>query len=130
MNSKTTIPLHVGETRTVDLTIFEPDPTPEDPNQVKPKDLSEGSPVIHFNVKKDFGDASPVITKTSASASEINIEDPENGKVRIFIEPADTQALDPGTYVYDIWVVFTGDARTHVIGPCTFELKKTVTTFT
>lgn len=49
------------------------------------------------------------------------------GTNRIIIEPADTQKLGFGTYVYDVQLEKASGETSTVIGPATFELLTEVT---
>lgn len=55
-----------------------------------------------LSVKLNETDSSVLISKSSTDASEIDIHDPTNGKLRVYFVPADTSSLTPRTYVYDL----------------------------
>ena len=57
---------------------------------------------ITFNVKATIS-GTPVITKTTAEITEINITDAANGVAELYLVPSDTTSLDAGKYYYDVW---------------------------
>lgn len=52
------------------------------------------------------------------------------GQALIKFVPSDTQTLDPGEYVFDVWVVLSSGARHIVVGPDPFIIKRGVTVLT
>jgi hypothetical protein len=55
---------------------------------------------LQFTVRKNFGDATALITKTIGSG--ITVTDLTNGIFKIAVANADTSGLTPGAYVYDV----------------------------
>jgi hypothetical protein len=94
-----------------------------------PVDLT-GSRVI-ATVKCDIEDINPSIMKDSnVGAAEVEIltqSGDDLGKALIKFVPSDTQTLDPGEYIFDVWVVLTSGARHIVVGPNPFIIKRGVT---
>lgn len=82
-----------------------------------------------FTVKENITDSQEVakIIKTSEDAEEIEIMDPEAGKLRIFIDPEDTEELDPKTYFYDLQLQ-DNDEHIHTTHRSTFSVFADVTT--
>lgn len=83
--------------------------------------------MIYFTVKKRLTDALPLIQKTGILAQEIDLIEPRAGHAEIYLVPADTQHLDPGLYVFDVWVILANGKHVPVIEPSTFEVLPTVT---
>jgi hypothetical protein len=89
-----------------------------------------GARVI-MSVKCDLSDPSPIFQKDSnAGASQIDITTPKEGKAEIKLVPSDTQTMDVGTYVFDIWVVLASGTRSPVVAPSPFKVVAGVTVLT
>lgn len=73
---------------------------------------------LRFTVKKNNSIADPgEFQLTSASAAQILIDDPGNGKARIFVTNANTQTLEIRRYIYDVQVQpASGGVKTVVSG--------------
>jgi hypothetical protein len=82
---------------------------------------------IYFTVKCDVKDSLAKIQKSSAQATEIEIHAPTEGKAKIYLGPTDTQNMDPGKYVFDVWVQLASGKRYPVIKPSTFKVEHAVT---
>lgn len=83
---------------------------------------------ILLSVKGVRIDGVPTVRKDSeASPATITILDPLAGTLRIDFVPADTHDLDPGLYVYDLWVLFQDGRRVPVIPESTLEVLPTIT---
>jgi len=52
------------------------------------------------------------------------------GKALIKFAPSDTQNLDPGEYIFDVWVILSSGARHIVVGPDPFIIERGVTVLT
>lgn len=108
----------LGESKTYLLTVYD-----EDGELL---DLSGST--VRFHVAPKAGDP-PVITKTSAVPTEIEIQ-PQSGstlgQAKIFILPADTSTPGVGVYVYDVWVDLPGGAQKLVVQPSRFEILPSV----
>ena len=94
--------------------------------------MSITSPVLlKFMVKEYYTDAdsAALITKTSASASEINKIDEDAGTYRIFIQGSDTSSLDAGReYIYEVVYVVDPDGdpvKAYTLNQGRFVLEKT-----
>lgn len=110
-----------GTSRTLALTVKD-----GDGNAV---DLT-GARVV-MTVKCRVKDVDPVIQKDSDNGvSEVEITGPLAGTAKIYLQPGDTQTLDPGPYVFDIWVILTSGSRHLVVGPGKFNVVPGVTVFT
>lgn len=97
-----------------------------------PVDLT-GARVI-ATVKCDLYDDKISIQKDSANgAAEIEILAQSGdtlGQALIKFTPSDTQNLDPGEYIFDVWVILSSGARHIVVGPALFVVKRGVTVLT
>lgn len=83
---------------------------------------------IVLTVKCDAMDASPLIQKDSqVGATQIDISHPKEGIAEIKFVPSDTQTLDVGEYVFDVWVVLSSGTRGPVILPSPFKVLAGVT---
>jgi hypothetical protein len=82
---------------------------------------------IYFTVKERLEEVNPLIQKKSSDAMEIDIYDPTGGKAKIYLNPADTQALALKPRTFDVWVVLSSGKRYVVIPPSDFVLKPSVT---
>lgn len=84
-----------GDTNTYQVTAFKPPP-----NQAQALDLTGAS--LWFSVRRSLRDADPLIQKTVGVG--IVVAAPVSGLATISLSPADTAALAPGPYVYDVQV--------------------------
>jgi hypothetical protein len=92
-------------------------------------DLTGGR--VIFTVKCDIGDTAPKIQKDSlAGATQVDITVPKEGKAEIKLVPSDTQTLNLGEYVFDVWVVLASGSRNPVVGPAPFMVLPGVTVLT
>jgi len=83
---------------------------------------------VVFSVKCSLSDAAPLIQKDSdVGATEIDISHPKEGKAEIKLLPSDTQNLDAGEYIFDVWVVLASGTRGPVILPSPFQVIAGVT---
>lgn len=81
-----------------------------------------------FTVKCSLSDPSPLIQKDSAvGATEIDISHPKEGMAEIKLLPTDTQNMDVGEYIFDVWVVLSSGTRSPVILPSPFMVLAGVT---
>ena len=116
---KNTIVVAQGASKTLALTVFD--------STGNPVDLTGA--VIYMTVRDSLEADFVRIRKTSTSPAEIQIPEPRNGSAKIFILPSDTETLDYGDYVYDIWVeTGTGD-RVPVVPVSIFRVERAVTRF-
>lgn len=89
-----------------------------------------GARVI-LTVKCDLSDPAPLIQKDSdVGAAQIDINHPLEGKAEIKFVPSDTQTLDAGEYVFDVWVVLASGTRSPVVSPSPFKVVAGVTVLT
>lgn len=63
-------------------------------------DITGGTMV--FSAKENANETTALITKTSATASEITFTDATNGVAQIYLVPADTRDLKAQDYLYDV----------------------------
>lgn len=66
-------------------------------------------------------DSTAVITKTTDSAAQIDLTDPTNGVLEIYILPTDTSSLAARTYDYDVEITSAGSVVSTVV-VSTFDL--------
>lgn len=113
-----------GATRTYDLAISADTPGAVDTGP--PSDLT-GARLL-LSVKRERTDPAPLFVKDSAAPpSGIVITDARGGLATVTFAPADTQNLDPGFYLYDLWVVFADASRVPVIPESTLEVLSSIT---
>ena len=72
---------------------------------------------LQFTVRKKFGDATALVTKTTGAG--ITITDSVNGVFKITLAGADTAGLDLTAYVYDIQRIDSGSRTVLTIGNMT-----------
>ncbi len=82
---------------------------------------------LTFTVKSSSAEIANLILKTSASASEINLVDPVNGRADIILVPGDTVNIEPGDYEYDVWVTLNTGEDFTVIKLSSFKITARVT---
>jgi len=112
----TTIDMFRGDSRTLEVRVT------DDYN--KPVDLTGAS--VRFTVRKKV-DGAKLIAKSSSNPAEIEITDAANGIFKIYLKPADTKAMRPGGYLYDVEVTLSsGDVHTVVFG--NFQLHGDIST--
>lgn len=114
--------IYRGTTKTLALTVIQSGVTDSEGNPV-PVPLLSGQVRILFSVKSQEDDKPALIQKTSDDPAQVLIVHPTGGKARIFLTPADTQHLDPGTYRFDIRLhyILTGQ-RYIIVKPSDFEV--------
>jgi len=115
------IEIYRGSSKTYELHV-----TDAEENDV---DLT-GARVI-FSVKCDLSDPAPLIQKDSqVGAAQVDITHPKEGKAEIKLVPSDTQTMDTGEYIFDVWVVLASGTRGPVILPSPFKVLAGVTVLT
>lgn len=83
---------------------------------------------IVMTVKCRIEDQHPVIQKDSdVGITEIEITDGPNGIAQIKLNPTDTQNLDTGKYIFDVWIVLPSGEKHLIVGPATFKIVAGVT---
>lgn len=83
---------------------------------------------VYFRAKEAIGDASAVISKSSAQVSEIEILTPTTGgQADIKLAPSDTATLNLVPHVYDVWVQLASGDRHAVVKPARLYLERAVT---
>lgn len=112
-----TITMTAGTSKTFNLTVTDCDGNPVD---------ITGARII-FTVKGCVDDTQPIIQKDSNNPLEIVLTLPRLGQAQIYLQPADTLNLDPGEYVFDVWVILPSGKRYQVIIPTPFIIKAGVT---
>jgi hypothetical protein len=72
---------------------------------------------LQFTLRKQFGDATALVTKTIGSG--ITVTDATNGVFTVSLASADTSGLDLRAYVYDIQRTDSGNRTVLTIGNVT-----------
>ena len=90
-----------------------------------PVDLTGGR--ILFSVKHTVQDDQPLVQKSSDLLTQVEITTPREGKAKIYLQPMDTQNLDPIEYTFDVWAVLSNGKRYPVVLPSIFRVKPGVT---
>lgn len=89
----------------------------------KPLDLTHWD--IFLTVKQDLTDERPVFQRSSKEDGGIVVDaNPRLGKATVTIEPANTQRLEPGSYIFDVWLFTkdTGEQRIPIVTKGVFEV--------
>lgn len=124
--SSSSIELYQGESKDLELEIVqEVDDVDGNPEE-QPVDLTGAK--VCFTVRKAVGDPDVRISKDSTNALQIEILSPAtNGMAIIHIVNDDTFNLEPGKYVFDVWVVLSSGKQVPVIEVSDFLVKEPVT---
>lgn len=86
---------------------------------------------VLMTVKCEETDTDQLIQKDSDDGvAEVDINKPLEGKALIKLGPSDTQTLDVGEYIFDVWVVLASGARHPVVLPSPFIVVAGVTVLT
>lgn len=86
---------------------------------------------VVFSVKCDLSDPAPLVQKDSqVGPTQIDITLPKEGIAEIKLLPSDTQTMDVGEYIFDVWVVLASGTRGPVILPSPFKVLAGVTVLT
>jgi len=94
----------------------------------EPVDLT-GSRVI-FSVKATFCEEDALIRKDSANGTtEIEITNALGGLADIKMVPSDTNTMNAGEYVFDVWVILSSGKQYPVIPPSKLLVEPGVTVF-
>jgi hypothetical protein len=121
LGSENQIELVRGSSKTYELEVLDEDGTAVD---------ITGSRVV-LTVKCSATDRSPLIQKDSAAGvAQVELTAPREGKAAIKFVPSDTQTLDVGKYIFDVWVVLVSGFRSPVIMPSPFIIQAGVTVLT
>lgn len=112
------IEIYRGSSKTYELTVVD--------GESHAVDLT-GARIV-LTVKCSEMDPAPLIQKDSqAGAAQVDITHPVEGIAEIKFIPSDTQTLDTGTYVFDVWVVLVSGTRGPVVPPPPFKVIAGVT---
>lgn len=98
--------------------------TVQDEND-SPVDLT-GSRLV-FTLKTSLASEHPLLVKTSDDDSQILITSPTAGLAEVYILPADTKGLEPGQYVFDIWLIDSDSNHYPVTKPVLLTVQAAVT---
>ena len=107
-----------GTTKTLKLTVTDSTGTAVN--------LTGGKLVL--TVKSSIYDDLPLVQKLTTDPDQAAITLPREGVVEFYLEPADTQALVPRDYIFDVWyIAATSGERYAVVPPATFTVTPGVT---
>lgn len=105
---------------------------------VKDKDTGQAysleSGEVRMTVKERVEQEKAAIYKTSEVAGEIEILSPQTdeekkGKANIYLKPKDTLAMEPGEYLYDVWVKNAAGDWYPVVPEAKFFIDWSITVF-
>jgi len=86
---------------------------------------------VVLTVKCALSDPAPLIQKDSqVGAAQVDITHPVEGIAEIKFVPSDTQTMDVGEYIFDVWVVLASGTRGPVVLPSPFRVVAGVTILT
>lgn len=115
------IEIYRGASKTYELEVVDGEDAPVDLTGAR----------IVFTVKCDLSDPAPLVQKDSqAGPTQIDITHPKEGIAEIKLLPSDTQTMDAGEYIFDVWVVLASGTRGPVILPSPFKVLAGVTVLT
>lgn len=125
--SNSSLQLYKGESRDIELTLTE-EVVQSGEVIEQPLDLSGAT--IFFAVRKRAGDAVVLISKTSDTTGEIDVNTPDSeGTAVIHIASSDTNFLEADMYVYDVWVELPSGKRYPVVPISEFKIVQPVVVF-
>ena len=78
---------------------------------------------VYFTVKISDRDPQPLFQKSSNNPAQAEITTPREGIALIYLQPSDTQNLDPHEYLFDVWVVLANGKRYPVVKPSVFKVE-------
>lgn len=78
---------------------------------------------IYFTVKVSERDAQPLFQKSTLVPTQAEITVPREGVALIYLQPSDTQNLDPHEYVFDVWAILANGKRYPVVKPSVFKVE-------
>jgi hypothetical protein len=78
---------------------------------------------LYFSVKVSERDPQPLFQKSSNNSAQAEITVPREGIALIYLQPSDTQNLDPHEYLFDVWVVLANGKRYPVVKPSVFKVE-------
>jgi len=112
------IEIYRGSSKTYELEVLDGDSVAVD---------LTGARVV-LTVKCSEMDPAPLIQKDSlVGAAQVDISHPKEGKAEIKFVPSDTQTMDVGEYIFDVWVVLASGTRGPVVLPSPFKIVAGVT---
>jgi hypothetical protein len=88
-------------------------------------DLTGGKLVL--TVKSSNYDDLPLLQKITTSAAQAVITKPREGLVEFYLDPVDTNGLDPRAYVFDVWLITAAGERYAVVPESAFVVSAGVT---
>lgn len=124
--SSSSIELYQGESKDLELEIVKEVDDVDGNAQEEPVDLTSAK--VCLTVRKTVEDQVIQIAKDSTNVLDIEILSPAtDGMVMIYLVSDDTQNMEPGKYVFDIWVVLSSGKKLPVIEVSEFIVKAAVT---
>jgi len=124
--SSSSIELYQGESQDLEIEIVKEDED-VDGNPIEvPLNLTGAK--VCFTVRKTVSDPEVKIAKDSLNVLDIEILTPAtSGFVMVYIASDDTLYMDPGKYVFDVWVVLSSGKKVPVVEVSEFIIKEPVT---
>lgn len=124
--SSNAISIFKGETKDIELPVTRATKQPDGSFADLVVDLTSAK--ITFTMKKTAEDSRPLIKKTTDDPTEIEVVgDPVDGEALIHLVPADTLNMEPGDYLFDIWIELSPTEHFPLVENAKFELKQPVT---
>lgn len=122
------IEVYRGASKEIELDIKKPG-TDVDGNPIdEPFDLTGCT--VYFSVRKEVTSPKVLIVKSSVLDTEITLSLPlTDGKATIILDYLDTKLMEPGKYVFDVWVKKSDGKRFPVVEPSEFVILPAVTFF-
>lgn len=111
-----------GDTHSVDCTVKEVDPDDPSRKTLRVVDVTGSSCVLTVKASTAAG----AVVLVSKAGGIINAPGTD-GQIRITLEPADTENLTPGKFVYDVQVTLSG-GEVYTVLKDEFEIRADVTT--
>jgi hypothetical protein len=78
---------------------------------------------IYFSVKVSDRDSHPLFQKSTLNPAQAEITVPREGVALIYLQPSDTQNLDPHEYLFDVWAILANGKRYPVVQPSIFAVQ-------
>jgi hypothetical protein len=126
--SSNTFELYRGQSKDLELVIKRRVRLPDGAYADRPVDTSTVTVIV--TVKATVGDDRALIQKTSAETAEVEtLGESEDGVVVVHFLPEDTDAREPGEYIYDGWVEYSPTERYPIIRNSDFIVIEPVTRF-
>ena len=124
--SSSSIEVYQGESKDLEVEIVQEVDDVDGNPQEEPVNLTGAK--VCFTVRKAVRDPEVKIAKDSLNVLDIEILSPAtSGFAMIYLTSDDTIFMDPGKYVFDVWVVLSSGKKVPVIEVSDFIVKEPVT---